>query len=406
MKYSLALFCALLISAFFTKSQAQDSITLKNGEVLLGKVSIQYNDTSDVILLDRKKYHADEVSLITLKSEEKYYSKKVIYYSKERLNEIEKAAILKESLIGAVNLYVYEGKHFNFAIDNNERAKVLQELPKTASTERVQPFRIELINFLGDCINRQQIFNSKLNRNTLIGLINEYNACMHGSYEPLVEAKKKTKILYASVSFGKNLASHSYNAPLMTHVGDYKIEQIGEIDQVVSSTGSKAAIGVEIVGNIRSSNLFFWEAFFGRRVYKFEIQDIDNKFELNDLNFSQLDIGGGVSFRKQLSGILSLDFSTGAYFWVIPTTEEINFREGFTVHSSQNRKESGKGFYFGTRAHLRVSNKFLFVIGAKRHYRFSQNVMTANMPTQEDKLVDQIVISIGFTAKIFKEGYF
>ncbi|MBO6649828.1 MAG: hypothetical protein JJ927_02275 [Balneola sp.] len=381
-------------------------MTLKSGEVLLGSVSIQYSDTSDAVSLNKKKYLAGEISMITMESGEVYYTKSIIYYSKDRFIEIEKAAILKERLKGEVNLYEYEGKHFNFAIDNNERAKVLQELPKTASTERVQPFRIELINFLGDCIDRQQIFNSKLNENTLIGLINEYNACMNGSYEPLVAAKKRTKILYASVSFGKNIASHSYNAPLMTHVGDYKIEQIGEIDQTVSSTGSKAAIGVEIVGNIRSSKLFFWEAFFGRRVYKFEIQDIDNQFELNDLNFTQLDIGGGVSYRKQLSGILSLDFSTGGYFWVIPTTEEVDFREGFTVHSSQNRKESGKGFYFGTRAHLRVSNKFLFVIGAKRHYRFSQNVMTANMPTQEDKLVDQVVISIGFTAKIFKEGYF
>ncbi len=406
MKYSLALFCALLISAFFTKSQAQDSITLKNSEVLLGSVTVQYKDTSDVVLLDQKKYNADEVSLITLESGEKYYSKKVVYYSKERFIEIEKNAILKERLIGAVNLYVYEGKHFNFVIGDKEKTKVLQELPQNVSTTGVQPFRIELINFLGDCIDREKIFKTKLNKNTLTALVNEYNICKDDDYVVLIEAKKKTKIMYAGISVGGNFAEHTYSASLFDIINS-RIVKIGEIDQESSAHGS-TAIKLKVSGNIKNSRSLFWDVFLSRRSYNFELIDTEDQFEIDDMRFTELDLGIGLTYKKELNQSFSFDFSTGGHVWVIPSTEIVNYSGSqlIPVHSSEHRQETGVGFYFGTNANLAITNKYEVFVGVSKYFRDTKNVMTANNGNQDGELRDLFVVSLGFKTKIFREGFF
>ncbi|MBO6712390.1 MAG: hypothetical protein JJ892_14375 [Balneola sp.] len=390
------LFYAVLASTFVTKSYAQDSMTLKSGEVLLGSVSFQYSDTSDAVNLDKRKYLADEISMVTMASGEVYYTKSIIYYSKDRFIEIEKAAILKERLKGAVNLYVYEGKHFNFVIGNNDRAKVIQELPKAVSTTDVQPYRVELINFLGKCIDRQQIFSSKLNVNNLTGLVNEYNSCVDEGYEPLIRVEKRTKILYAAISIGRNTGRTSYESTVTARRKSRRVV-IDEVE-LVEKKNYGGEIEVNLSGNIRESKKLFWSTSLSVRVYSFNIDFNDTDLILTKKNYFELDGGLGLTYKKKIANRFYGDGTFGGYAWIVPSASASYQRGSVSDYKSIFRNEFGAGLFLSTKASFLINENTAFFVGAKRTFRERTSL-------EDERFQGRLVVAFGFTKKIVRTGY-
>ena len=111
----------LIISIFLLTTNvalAQDTVELLNGENLKGKVTIEYSERMDYILLNGEKYQANDISSIRLGNGASLYSRDVTYYSKEENLELKKNVFLKEILVGDVNLYAYDGNEFDFALSS------------------------------------------------------------------------------------------------------------------------------------------------------------------------------------------------------------------------------------------------------------------------------------------------
>lgn len=370
----------IMLAATTAALVAQDTVVLKSGEILNGQVSLQYAGRSDFAMLNGVKYLANDIDEINLEGGVSFYSREVTYYSRENKAESTKFAFLKKVLLGAVDLYSYNGRQFDIAISNGDEVRVLQNLPSMANTKDVFVYKVELVNAIGRCVDTKDIYDASLSLNKMTYLINLNNKCADDQYHPLVEAEEITKVKYVTGVYRTTVSNVSYDNVQIVAKDGLAIALVGQkyLDDRVSfreDQSKSSEVGFGLQGNIKASENFFWHTELSVRSYRLIMaakDDLNYNIRMKYDDFTAINLSLGASYRKKLLGPISIELTGGYYHWFLSHGEitylisnrrgisndfesDINGRKGGGVFGSANVylfPFKYGGIYFGVNQHF------------------------------------------------------
>ena len=377
-----------------TNAAAQDQVIFKDGRSIEGIVEIRHSLRGDFVIIGGEEIRANQIIEIRMHDGPYFYSRPVIYYSEKDKAELEKVAILRVKLKGSVDLYTYEGAEFDYAISSGSGIRVLQELPVGANTQEIFVYKIELLNAVGDCLDSGEIYESDLNKNTLIYLINRKNTCEDPGYIPLLEAEKRVRIRYVGGSVGKNIASISHQ-----NITVRRDNITGEVDLL-----EKEGVGIEAAGfilnNLGNSEEVFWLAGVSFRTYQFELAPGGmSELRIDNNHYTEVNVSVGASYKRNIFGPLMIDVAAGPYVWLNTSANVDYFRRDTPGYKSNLGGSIGAGMFLSSNIYISIHDNAFIFIGANRHFLGSE-------ATDENGAQGRFALSGGLSFRLSKTGFF
>lgn len=394
---------------------------MKDGSLKEGKVRIDYNLNDDQLIIEgsQERISAKEISTINFETGQILYVKEVSYYSKKTYSDIKKSAFFSLVLDGSANLYKYKGQGFLFMIEINNQNFALQKL-KINNTSSLNGFIGVLMYNIVECIDQQEIFDSKLKENRILYLINKFNNCKDPDYIPLKEAEKKHDIKSFGFSLGQHSSSLDLSVPIYSfEISDrgLRIRNIGEVNTKGSSSTSFEA-NFYYINNFGNSEKWLLFINYGYRGYDFELTS-EGRTATNLIS-SETSLTIGPSYRLFIGKKSFIQLALGPHLWFKSGLKRDNViysesDQKFLIVSSGTLKKYGFGVDLSIDYTLKMGKMAEFFVGTKFFLRNGENRITENyerglfaIPTSvySDELTNQFSVFGGYRFVINKDGFF
>ncbi len=387
---------------------AQDQIKMRDGTLIEGRVTYSTNNYNDLIKVNDQELDAEEIDRIIFGSGVELISEEISYYNTDENIEISKFVMLEIVLDGDAQLYSYKGSNFDFALKVNGKINALQQLPPNTETEQVQTYKIVLLVNLEQCAPRAEIFNTLYSRNSFINLVNSYNKCKNGDYQPYEMAEEKTRIFFTGFSVGLNHAMNDLLLPLADKVNGNP-SLIGRVDQSGVSSNN-LLLSFFVKRNILTSRLFYFRLGLNYRRYNFSITSFDSDVEVEDLKTNEIDFNFGLSLKPFITKKISPEISTGLLYSSFVHNKNIyhNVSQDYPAIPSNYIGNAGIDYFLELSIYYKlVSNVQLFFSGSYL-FRTGEGMISRNggIFYFDEDLYNNYTLSIGISLESIQSGIY
>ena len=396
MKVSLPLFIVLLF--FSTKLLAQDSLFLKNGNIVDGKLRIQYSIGNDIVEVGGKSYSATDIDSVIVAGSTTLYSHRVVYYHRERRLEITKSVLLEQVLKGTVKLYKYSGRGFELVVQKGNAFQVLQTIPNDAKLDKSTDYKSALLTVFGNKVDRQEVFKLDLNENAVVHVINKYNGVMNKGYTSEKKSEARYREISLSFSYGKNYTPLNYDYyGSNTYLAEVFEPSFISLEDDWSATLEK---------NIGYSKNWFYLVGVTFRQYLFII---DEDFEDGELVLRSDEIVADMGITYRLNRpILTPEGSFGISRWRYHGTLDYDKYQVFSTQNEKGRAQNERGWavFLKGKLNYQVTPIVAVFLQTKLIWRTQKQYFSYYTDVDYDNMRYSIIPSIGIKLYNVKDGIF
>lgn len=375
------LFVFLTIISPLNQTHAQSMVYLKDGTVVEKEFQILYRNGNDQIRFknDQSNISADEIDKIRTREGITLYSFRVDYFNARTGEDLFKYAFLKKIATGERELFEYDGRKFKFAVGVDNQLKVLQKLSiKDSQQTSLENFETVLFINFSSCIDSDLVISTKLSRNPLLRLVNEYNRCFDPEYLPLFEEKKRTVYTNFKFGVGINQSKLDLSIPIVDFFPGLPPNEFDRVNMSGSSS-SKIGFNLELQRSLFERDDLFILSKLNYFPHSFDLTTEENsRLTPNKLDITEIFFAAGLYYQLNVNERVSLGTSAGPFVRILGDFDSVISLAGIAVLPSSAKSDTGFGFFIDPSINLKLNQNLSVYISYQLRLTDNDNVFTQN----------------------------